>query len=47
MNSIKNIKTNKIKHIDFNKKLNNLYVYSSFNQVYESSNNKVYLFLLF
>jgi len=30
-----NIKTNEIEHIDFNKKLKNLYIYTPFNPIYE------------
>jgi len=41
MKSIKNInyniKTNSIEHIDFNKQLNNLYVYTSFKPVYQGT----------
>jgi glycosyltransferase involved in cell wall biosynthesis len=39
-----NLNTNRIEHIDFNKKLNNLYVYSLFNPIYESNNSDYYFF---
>lgn len=51
--TIKNIKynenTNEIEHIDFNKNLNNLYVYKSFNPVYDGTSPilKYYKLIIF
>jgi hypothetical protein len=39
-----NVKTNEIEHIDFNKNINNLYVYTLFRPVYEGDCNDCYFY---